>query len=100
MRSCAAADSGWLVRLESDVSPEPSSVPTKPSDTTTTAPHTARTRPGRRVAYAASRLGPNRDPEAARSGGPFGEEIDIPAPDTCVRATEPRGSETPTPAES
>src|SRR6185436_16379774 len=86
MRSCAAADSGWLVRLESDVSPEPSSAPTKPSDTTTTAPHTASTRPGRRVAYAASRLGPNRDPEAARSAGSFGGEIDIPAPDTCVGA--------------
>ena len=33
MSSCAAADSGWLVRLESEVSAEPSSVPIRPSET-------------------------------------------------------------------
>ena len=59
MSSCAATESGWLVRLESDVNAEPSSVPIKPSDTTTIAPHRASIRPGRRVATSASRRGPN-----------------------------------------
>ena len=82
MRSCAWSDSGWLVRLESEVRPEPSSVPIKPSDTSTTTPHTASTRPGRRVANSASRLGPspNSEPRHGCCGSSerFGEEIDIP----------------------
>ena len=81
MRSCAASDSGWLVRLESEVSPEPSSVPIKPSDTSTTTPHTASTRPGRRVAN--SRKPPaartrTRNPQSRGSRERFGEEIDMP----------------------
>jgi hypothetical protein len=85
---CAASDSGWFVRLDSEVRPEPSSVPAKPSDPTTTTPHTASTRPGRRVASSASRLGPNPDARLAGSvlgdEGRFGEEIDIPGSYTCL----------------
>ena len=61
MSFCAWSDSGWLVRLDSEVRPEPSSVPVRPSETTTTAPHTASTRPGLRVAISASRFGPQPD---------------------------------------
>ena len=46
MRPCAVADSGWLVRLESRVRPEPSSVPVKPSDTSTTTPPHGKDPPG------------------------------------------------------
>src|SRR5215212_9524897 len=76
MRSWAAADSGWFVRLESEVRPEPSSVPVKPSDTSTTTPHTARTRPGRRVANSASRCGPSLEPRPEGSGVLDAERFD------------------------
>src|SRR4051812_47667716 len=74
MSSCAATESGWLVRLESDVNAEPSSVPINPSDMTTIAPQRASMRAGRRVATSASRRGPNRDRE----------ELDIWTPVNCV----------------
>ena len=65
---CAASDSGWFVSFESDVRPEPRSVPTRPNDTRTTTPQRASTRPGLRVANSASRRGPNPDPRRAGSG--------------------------------
>src|SRR4051812_18213812 len=74
MRSCAATESGWLVRRESDVNAEPSSVPISPSDTTTIAPHAASIRPGRRMATSASRRGPN----------PGREELGMWTPVICV----------------
>src|SRR4051794_27387507 len=66
MSSCAATESGWLVRLESDVNAEPRSVLISPSETTMIAPHTASTRPGRRVASSASPRGPNCDEHRLR----------------------------------
>ena len=68
MSCCARSDSGWLVKLESDVKPEPSSVPTSPIETSTTTPHTASTRFGRRVANSATRVGPEPDAEPGRPG--------------------------------
>src|SRR3954452_5332599 len=83
MSCCARSDSGWLVNFESDVKPEPSSVPINPIETSTTTPHTARTRFGRRGANSASRRGPRPEPRRPdlRKEDRFSEEIDILAPD-------------------
>ena len=94
MSCCARSDSGWLVRLESDVKPEPSSVPTSPIETSTTTPHTASTRLGRRVANSASRSAPTRTQKpGVRLGRDdrFGEEIGMPAPNTCIGARTAEG---------
>ena len=73
IRSCAREDSGLLVSAASEVTAVGNDAPIRKIDTSSTTPHAASTRPGRRVASSARRLGPKPDPEPPSSA--FGRAV-------------------------